>query len=174
MRINCKYLIIILLALLCSCKEKPQQTVSVPKDQMKNSMEIANRYVVNEEEQDIKNYIVRHGMAMDSTGTGLRYKILKQGSDELLENGMRVSLEYQVSSIAGDVYYSSENDGIKTFVIGSGQVESGLEEAMTHFHKGDYGKVIIPSHLGFGLHGDDNRIPGYATLVYTIKIIDNK
>lgn len=163
-----------LLAFICSCKEKPQQIVSVSKNQMKNSMEIANRYVVNEEEQEIKDYIARHGIAMDSTGTGLRYKILKQGSDELLEKGMRVSMEYQVSSIAGDVYYSSEKDGIKTFVIGSGQVESGLDEAMSYFHKGDYGKLIIPSHLAFGLHGDDNRIPGYATLVYMIRIINNQ
>ena len=129
---------------------------------------------MNEEEEDINNYIERHGLSMVSTGTGLRYQILRQGSDQLLQKGERVSLEYQLSSIAGDIVYSSENEGIKTFVIGSGQVESGLDEAMTYLHKGDYAKLIIPSHLGYGLHGDDNRIPEYATLVYTIKIIDNQ
>lgn len=169
-----KYLILLLLLGLFSCNEKPKQPVRLEKNQMKSSMEKANRYLVNEEEEDINNYIERHGLSMVSTGTGLRYQILRQGSDQLLQKGERVSLEYQLSSIAGDIVYSSENEGIKTFVIGSGQVESGLDEAMTYLHKGDYAKLIIPSHLGYGLHGDDNRIPEYATLVYTIKIIDNQ
>ena len=70
--------------------------------------------------------------------------------------------------------YSSENNGIKSFVVGEGGVENGLDEAMTYLHYGDVAKLIIPFHLGYGLHGDDNKIPEYATLVYTIKIIDNQ
>ena len=172
-----KYSWLILCALLAlfSCKETTKNPSNqVPKGQMKSSMEKANRYLVNEEEQDIGNYIERHGLSMVSTGTGLRYQILKQGSEEKLQKGERVSMEYQLSSITGDLIYSSENEGIKTFVIGKGQVEAGLDEAMTYLHNGDYAKLIIPSHLGYGLHGDDNRIPEYATLIYTIKIIDNQ
>lgn len=171
---KCSCLILCVLLAFFSCKETKKQSVQVEKGQMKSSMEKANRYLVNEEEQDIKNYIERHGLDMVSTGTGLRYQILKQGSEERLKKGERVSMEYQLSSVSGDLIYSSENEGIKTFVIGNGQVEAGLDEAMTYLHKGDYAKLIIPSHLGYGLHGDDNRIPEYATLVYTIKIIDNQ
>ena len=38
----------------------------------------------------------------------------------------------------------------------------------------DVAKLIIPFQLAYGLHGDDNRIPEYATLVYTIKVIENQ
>ena len=175
MNIAVKYLIFMLLLAFISCGEKPQkQAETLSKSEMKSSMEKANRYLLNEEESDIENYIKRHGLAMTSTGTGLRYQILKQGSEQKIGKGERVTLEYELHSIAGDLIYSSENEGVKDFVVGEGVVESGLDEAMTYLHRGDVAKLIIPFHLGFGLHGDDNRIPEYATLVYTIKIIDNQ
>jgi len=175
MNIAVKYLIFMLLLAFVSCGEKPQkQAETLSKSEMKSSMEKANRYLLNEEESDIENYIKRHGLAMTSTGTGLKYQILKQGSEQKIGKGERVTLEYELHSIAGDLIYSSENEGVKTFVVGEGAVESGLDEAMTYLHRGDVAKLIIPFHLGFGLHGDDNRIPEYATLVYTVKIIDNQ
>ncbi len=175
MKVAVKYLIFMLLLAFISCGEKPQkQAETLSKSEMKSSMEKANRYLLNEEETDIENYIKRHGLAMTSTGTGLRYQILKQGSEQKIGKGERVTLEYELHSIAGDLIYSSENEGVKDFVVGEGAVESGLDEAMTYLHRGDVAKLIIPFHLGFGLHGDDNRIPEYATLVYTIKIIDNQ
>ncbi|MBR1513907.1 MAG: FKBP-type peptidyl-prolyl cis-trans isomerase [Bacteroidales bacterium] len=137
-------------------------------------METANRYLLNEEEEDIANYVKRHGLDMVSTGTGLRYQILAQGSDRLVEKGQEVTLEFELYSIAGDLIYSSENEGVKKFVVGNGAVEAGLDEAMTHLHYGDVAKVIVPYHLGYGLHGDDNKVPEYATLVYSIKILDNQ
>lgn len=171
---KCKWLILIVLLGLFSCGESPQQPVAVTKDAMKNSMEKANRYLSNAEEEEIENYVRRHGWDMVSTGTGLRYQIVKQGSEDLIEKGQKVLLEYQLQSIQGDMIYSSEKDGIKAFIVGEGTVESGLDEALTHLHYGDVARIIIPSHLGYGLHGDDNEIQQYETLVYTIKIIENQ
>ena len=164
-----------LLLPLLSCGENaPKQAAPVTKSEMRSSMEKANRYLLNEEEEEIENYVRRHGLTPTKTGTGLRYQILKQGSEQKIEKGQEVTLEYELHSIAGDLIYSSENDGLKSFVVGQGQVESGLEEAMTYLHRGDVAKLIIPFHLGYGLHGDDDKIPEYATLVYTIKIKDNQ
>ena len=175
MKKYCKYLILLLLLAVFSCEEKPKEpTAPISKNEMKSSMETANRYLLNEEEEDIANYVKRHGLEMTSTGTGLRYQILKQGSEKRIEKGEKVTLEYELGSIAGDLFYSSEKDGVKTFVMGEGGVEPGLDEAMTYLHYGDEAKLIIPFHLAYGLHGDDNRIPEYATLVYTIKVIDNQ
>ena len=100
-------------------------------------METANRYLLNEEEEDIKNYISRHGLEMTQTGTGLRYQIIKQGSDKSIEVGQTVIMDYELHSIAGDLIYSSENDGVKTFEVGSGTIESGLDEGMLYFEFGD-------------------------------------
>ena len=175
MKLLCKYLILMSLLVLFSCEEKKSKpTQPITKSEMKTSMEKANRYLLNEEEEDIENYVKRHGLTMTSTGTGLRYQILKQGLGQNIEKGEQVTLEYELHSITGDLIYSSENDGVKSFVVGEGRVESGLDEAMTYLHRGDVVKLIIPFHLAYGLHGDDDKIPEYATLVYTIKIIDNQ
>ena len=173
MKNYCKYLVLIALLCFVSCEEKAlKQTKSISNGDMKSSMETANRYLVNEEEEDIENYIKRHGLEMVSTGTGLRYQILKQNDGQRIEKGDKVALEYELHSIAGDLIYSSEKDGLKSFVVGNGEVESGLDEAMTYLHHGDLAKLIIPSHLAYGLQGDENLIPEYATLVYTIKVME--
>jgi len=37
--------------------------------------------------------------------------------------------------------------------------------------QGDRAKLIVPSHLAFGLLGDLKKIPAGATLVYDIEIL---
>lgn len=165
-------LIMCMLLGLTACREKPKAPTPVTKDEMKKSMETANRYLLNEEEDEIERYVRRHGLEMVKTGTGLRYQILKQGSENQIEKGNTVTLGYELHSIKGELIYSSENEGFKKFVVGDGSVETGLDEAVTYLHKGDLAKVIIPFHLAYGLHGDDRDIPEYATLIYTIKIVD--
>ena len=169
-----KYLIVLLLVVLFACNETPKKPVEIPKQEMKKSMETANRYLLNEEQEEIESYVKRHGLEMVQTGTGLRYQIMKQGAGKQIQSGDEVNLDYELYSLKGELIYSSENDGIKTFKVGSGNVETGLDEAMTYLHYGDVAKLILPFHLAYGLHGDDNRIPEYATLVYTIKVIENQ
>ena len=169
-----KYLILLLLVSLFACNEKPKKPVEIPKKEMKQSMETANRYLLNEEEEEIENYVKRHGLEMVRTGTGLRYQIIRQGDGKQIANGDVVSLDYELHSLKGELIYSSDKEGVKTFKVGEGGVESGLNEAMAYLHYGDVAKLIIPFHLAYGLHGDDNRIPEYATLVYTIKVIENQ
>lgn len=176
------YLVMVVLSCgwLASCGEKPQPTVQPESPtivehpdspQLKESLEKANRYLANEEEEDIQNYIARHKLDMTSTGTGMRYQVMKPGTGAQIQPGQRVSVEYVLNNIMGDVVYSSENDGIKTFEAGCSDVEAGLDEAILHLHEGDVAKVIIPSHLGYGMQGDQKSIPPRATLIYTLKII---
>lgn len=175
MRNAVKYLVLLLLLSLFACEERqPQPAKPVSKSEMKSSMEKANRYLLNEEEEDIDNYVKRHGLTMITTGTGLRYQILQHGLGPSIKKGDTVTMDYELHSIAGDLIYSSEKEGVKSFVVGEGGVESGLDEAMLYLHHGDVAKIILPFHLGYGLHGDDNMIPEYATLVYTIKLKDNQ
>ena len=169
-----KYLILLLLVALFSCNEKPKKPVEIPKQEMKQSMETANRYLLNEEQEEIDSYVKRHGLEMTQTGTGLRYQVLKEGSGNQINIGDVVSIDYELHSLRGELIYSSENEGVKSFKVGDGSVETGLDEAMTHLHYGDVAKLILPFHLAYGLHGDDNKIPEYATLVYTIKINENQ
>ena len=135
-------------------------------------MEKANRYLLVQEAEQIDDYIERHDMNVIQTGTGLRYQIISQGDGDLIESGDVVSLEYEIRLLNGKMIYSSKNDGIKTFLVGRGGVESGLEEAILKLRKNSVAILILPAHLAHGLLGDGNKVPARAALVYKLKVVD--
>jgi len=167
------YLVIILIILTaCDSKnntERENQNASSAK-----ALEKANKYLIRTEYEDIENYMRRHDLKMEETGTGLRYLIYKKGDGKKAEKGKIAVLDYTLSLITGDVIYSSVTDGQKVFKIGQGNVESGLEEAIHFMHVGDEAKLILPAHLGYGLLGDNNKIPPRSILVYNIGLIEIK
>ena len=167
------YLVIILIILTaCDSKnntERENQNASSAK-----ALEKANKYLIRTEYEDIENYMRRHDLKMEETGTGLRYLIYKKGDGKKAEKGKIAVLDYTLSLITGDVIYSSVTDGQKVFKIGQGNVESGLEEAIHFMHVGDEAKLILPAHLGYGLLGDNNKIPPRSILVYDIELIEIK
>ncbi len=160
------------LLLLTSCREKPQPSGPQSDTQLKESLERVNRYVANEEEEDIENYVRRHQWNMVSTGTGMRYEIVKEGVGPIVQPGQMVTMEYVMNDIFGDVVYSSETEGVLRFVVGQGGVVAGLDEAVRHLHQGDVAHVVVPSHLGYGILGDQKSIAGRATLIYTLHIVE--
>ena len=167
------YLVIILIILTaCDSKnntERENQNASSAK-----ALEKANKYLIRTEYEDIENYMRRHDLKMIETGTGLRYLIYKKGDGKKAEKGKIAVLDYTLSLITGDVIYSSVTDGQKVFKIGQGNVESGLEEAIHFMHVGDEAKLILPAHLGYGLLGDNNKIPPRSILMYDIELIEIK
>lgn len=142
--------------------------------QKKESLEKANRYMVLKENEDIDNYIERHNLNVERIGTGLCYSIVKQGDTKPIEKGDLVTMEYEVRMLTGDLLYSSKENGPMSFIVGIGGMESGLEEAIVHLHKGDVAVIIIPSYYAHGLLGDGNRIPPKTPIVYNVKIIENQ
>ena len=157
---------------LCSCRESEIQQKSETPEQRREILEKANRFIVKQEAELIGDYIERHKLDVTETGTGLRYQIVKQGDSEPVEENDVVTLDYETCFLTGDLVYSSKKDGQKTFRVGKGGVESGLEEVVLHLHKNDVAVAILPSHLAFGLLGDGKKIPARAALVYRIKVVD--
>ena len=46
-----------------------------------------NRRMAEREERDIQEWIERQGIAMDATGTGLRYKLVRDVSGDMARPG---------------------------------------------------------------------------------------
>ena len=130
--------------------------------------------MAQDEEEDILNFARRHQWDLVSTGTGLRYQIVKAGDGALIQPGQQVTAEYVLYDIVGDVVYTSDGEGLMQFTVGQGGVVTGIDEAMRYLHQGDWARVIVPSHLGYGLLGDQKSVPSKATLIYTLKIKEVK
>ena len=158
--------------LSCDRADNSRKTPSVDDKQRKESVEEANRNLVKLEREIIDEYVKHSGLDFVETGTGLRYCIENQGEGDLIKQGGIVSMDYEMWLLNGEMLYNSTNDGLMTFMVGRGGVESGLEEAVLHLHKGDLATIVIPSHLAHGLIGDGKRVPPRSTLVYKVKIIE--
>jgi FKBP-type peptidyl-prolyl cis-trans isomerase FkpA len=158
-----------------SCQDNPKSTagtknVGVNKDSMLNF----NKRMVRTEDQQIDDFASRYEWKMNKTSTGLRYMIYKKGNGEAAKRGMIATLKFTLRLLNGDLIKSSDEKGPLVFEIGHGGVESGLEEGILLLHKGDHVKFIVPSHLAFGLIGDQEKIPPGATLVYNVELINLK
>ncbi|MBO7459897.1 MAG: FKBP-type peptidyl-prolyl cis-trans isomerase [Bacteroidales bacterium] len=154
--------------------ERVSKTGFADNKQKKDSLENLNRYLVSQEKEAINEYILNSGVDFEKTGTGLCYRIINQGDSKLIKTGDIIVLDYELRLLNGDLIYSTDESGKKVFVVGHGGVESGLEEAILHLHRGDEAEIIIPSHLAYGLAGDGDRIPIRSTLVYKVKVIENQ
>ena len=167
--------LLLLMMLGSSCSDQPQPSNSTRHlGMMSDSLVNYNRGVVLTEDQQIEDFIARYGWKMNKTGTGLRYLIFKKGHGKKTEKGKVAVIRYTLRLLNGILCYSSDNDGLKEFRIGYGGVESGVEEGILLLHVGDRAKFIVPSHLAFGLLGDQNKIPQHATLVYDIELVKIK
>ena len=153
--------------------EADNENLQHQKDPSK-SLEKVNRYLVKAEKEDIDNYIRRHQWQMRESGTGLRYWIYEEGEGPKAKQGQIAELNYKLWLINGDLAYSSDTDGVKSFLIGRGGVESGLEEAILLMNQGDKARLILPAHLAYGLLGDENKIPPRTAIVYELELINLK
>ncbi len=165
-----KFLIVLVFFGSCNTDEKKDTSKHNDQKLQKESLIKVNKYLINSENIDIDNYIRRHNLTVTETGSGVKYQIIKQGNGEKAHVGKIVTLKYKIKLITGDVIYSSDETGPKQFEIGHGGVESGLEEAILNMRVGDNSIIIIPSHLAYGLLGDNNKIPPRSTIIYEIEL----
>ncbi|MCF8276087.1 MAG: FKBP-type peptidyl-prolyl cis-trans isomerase [Flavobacteriales bacterium] len=158
--------------LLIACNTRSEQPKPIDAAQLKNPLIKANKELVELEETDIENYIRRHKWKMDETGSGLRYMIYEHGNGRQVEEGLVVQCGYEAGLLTGTTCYTSKEFGPKEFLVGRGGVESGLEEVILLLREGDKVKIILPSHLAFGLVGDDECIPKKAVVVYDLQVMN--
>ena len=160
--------------LLAACKNNDARREPLRQSDFKEPLIEANKEAVRTESEQIDDFIARHGWKMNTTTTGLRYMIYKPGIGPGATSGKIVTLNYSTTLLTGDTVYTSKVGGPIEFEVGRGQVISGLEEAILLLKVGDRAKIIIPSHLAFGLIGDQNKITYKASLVYDVDFVSIK
>jgi FKBP-type peptidyl-prolyl cis-trans isomerase len=158
----------------CIKKPHPDETRKYSHHQVTEKLLNANKAAIEFENDQIDKLILSSGWKMQKTATGLRYQIIEVGKGERVSTGKVVRFEYEVKLFSGEIIYSSKSSGLKEFRVGSGGVETGLEEGILLLRVGDKVRFIIPSYLAHGLSGDQDKVPPRASLIYTLKLIEFK
>lgn len=130
-----------------------------------------NRQFAEREEADIQAWIRRQGINMVATGTGLRYKLLRDVPGDTARPEQQAVINFAALLLSGDTAYASMPGKPGIFRIEHADVESGLHEGVQHLSPGDSAVLVIPSALAFGLLGDREKIPMRSTVVYHIGLV---
>ncbi|MBP8793463.1 MAG: peptidylprolyl isomerase [Lutibacter sp.] len=108
----------------------------------------------------------------DETPSGLRYKILQEGTGKKATKGSMVSVHYKGSLLDGQEFDSSyKRKEPIDFQVGVGQVIAGWDEGLLLLKVGDKARFVIPSNLGYGSRGAGGVIPPDATLIFDVELM---
>lgn len=116
----------------------------------------------------------QHGKKAIENPSGLKYIVLKEGSGKVVGKNKKIKAHYTGRLTNGTVFDSSVSRGQPLeFTVGIGQVIKGWDEALSEMKKGEKRILIIPPDLGYGARGaGGGRIPGNATLIFEVELVD--
>jgi FKBP-type peptidyl-prolyl cis-trans isomerase len=110
---------------------------------------------------------------MDTTPSGLRYKILQPGTGEARPSRANLtSVYYRGTFLDGRTFDERLKGAPFRFRVGVGHVIKGWDEAVIDMRKGEKRLVVVPYWLGYGVAGKIPYILPRATLVFEIELLD--
>ncbi len=104
------------------------------------------------------------------TPSGLQYEVITMGTGEKPVDGQTVKVHYHGTLIDGTVFDSSVERG-QPIDLGVNNVIPGWTEALKMMPVGSKWKLYLPSNLAYGDRGAGGKIPGGATLIFEVELI---
>lgn len=136
---------------------------------MDNVVETRNAAYKKENEDWLKTNVQKEGM--QTTPSGLQYKVLIAGNGPKPKETDKVKVKYEGRLIDGTVFDSSYKRDPQTNVFRCNEVIKGWTEALTMMPVGSKWEVCIPQNLGYGGR-QAGQIKPFSTLVFTVELVD--
>jgi len=110
-----------------------------------------------------------------TTASGLKYIIEKEGTGDTPKQGQTVVVHYTGTFLDGKKFDSSyDRNQPLEIPIGVGRVIKGWDEGIMLLKKGSKAKLIIPYYLGYGEQGYPGVIPPKSWLIFDVELLDIK
>lgn len=120
-----------------------------------------------------KEYLVANAQKPDVTTTqsGLQYRVLREGTGKQPSATDTVVVHYKGMLTDGTRFDSSYERG-EPARFPLNRVISGWTEGLQLMREGAQYELTIPSDLGYGERGFPGAIPGGATLIFEIELLE--
>ncbi|XP_075248665.1 FK506-binding protein 2-like [Convolutriloba macropyga] len=104
---------------------------------------------------------------------GVKYRVSCE-KEEKTKGGDKLSMHYTGTLHSnGEKFDSSVDRGTPfEFTLGAGQVIKGWDRGLVGMCKGEKRRLVIPAELGYGDRGSPPKIPGGASLVFEVELLD--
>ncbi|MDF7680020.1 FKBP-type peptidyl-prolyl cis-trans isomerase [Enterobacteriaceae bacterium ESL0689] len=113
----------------------------------------------------------REREGVNSTESGLQFRVLTQGQGAIPARSDRVRVHYTGKLIDGTVFDSSVARGEPAEFPVTGVI-GGWIEALTLMPVGSKWELTIPHHLAYGERGAGASIPPFSTLIFEVELLD--
>jgi len=103
----------------------------------------------------------------------LKVEVLKEGVGEPIEEGRTAVVHYTGSLVDGTKFDSSIERGEPfSFLLGAGQVITGWEKGVLGMKTGEKRILTIAPNWAYEEKGIEGVVPGNATLVFTVELLE--
>ncbi len=131
----------------------------------------AEKAAVMKEEGKIFLAENRKAEGVIETESGLQYKVLREGDGATPTASSIVKVHYEGSLLDETVFDSSYERGQPIEFQLSGVIK-GWTEGLQLMRVGAKYRLYIPFDLAYGPNGSPPKIPGYATLILDVELLD--
>jgi FKBP-type peptidyl-prolyl cis-trans isomerase len=167
-------LTILLLSLLSySCKQERKKPKSEEEVKAyKEPLIKVNEILVDKDSLIIARYNERKKLGLKVGLNGIWYKIEHTGKGDSAKYNKIASIKYKLYLLESNkLCYSSDSTGIKSFVVGKSEIESGLDIGIRMMREGDKAIFILPPGMAHGLLGDGKCIPPRSIIIYEVELL---
>jgi FKBP-type peptidyl-prolyl cis-trans isomerases 1 len=163
---------ILLLLSLSQCSGQGENQATERRQPNQEERMDARRSFVEKEMSSIELYLADRNLDMQRSGTGLFYQVDRHERDTLrIESGDRVFYHYQIYLLNGTLLYASAEGQPAALQVDREDAIIGLHEALKYLSLGDSGRFVIPSHLAYGISGDQKKVPPLTALHYDLQVV---
>ncbi len=158
----------------CSGPE-PRRPVEVKSGTFFRESVERNKALLAQEESQIREIIQQDSLNQYlETDFGAWYSYDTQVSqDEPVAKGDDLlTIRYDLLTLQNDTIYTAEEIGNVSFRLDKKELFAGLRQGVKLLKKGESATFLFPSHLGYGYHGDNDRIGHNVPLKSRVTIIN--
>ncbi|MAU72643.1 MAG: gliding motility-associated peptidyl-prolyl isomerase GldI [Pseudozobellia sp.] len=158
---NCILLLLTAIFFVNCGGPEPRKPVKVTSGSFfKESVE-RNKELLAQEEKAMQKLIERDSAneyVHSSTGSWYYYETRNEQDEYTPQPDDLVSLTYALMTFEGDTIYSQDEIGVFQYKVDKQELFPGLRNSVKLLKEGETAVFLFPSSLGFGYHGDNNKI----------------
>lgn len=143
---------------------------------MKESVERNKKLIANEESEIdsiIKSNPAIKYIASDK-GYWYHYEMENTTDSIRPKRGDVAYFDYEIKDMKGNIIYSQAELKPQVYYVDKQNIMMGLRDGIKLMNEGEKITFLFPSHMGYGYHGDNNKIGTNQPLMCTVTLNDIK